>query len=592
MPTFALKNLLGFVCYFLKPYRFFLGLLALCAMLAGVWNALNYYLIKLIIDQLSTLSVDSGSSRAVFWLIACLILNHELHNLVWRAMGLINYKIQPLVKNSLIAKSFEYASQHSYQFFQNHLAGKLASNIHILADNVEKMVHDLARYIIRGLTVVLASLVSMYCVHPLFAYGLILWSIFFVAGSMLASKRIVGLADAYAKAQSELSGRVVDAVSNVQNVRLFARLDFEKSLLSTVLEHLAISFRNKERFLLVFHVLQGFVISLLLALMAYILVQLRAKGMVSVGDFALILGLVIDVGWMLWWTMEQVDMFNEALGKAKHSFQSIFQKQDIQDRPDARQCVIQRGEIRFDQVHFSYPGIPHLFKNLSLTIPAKKKIGLVGYSGSGKSSFVNLILRLYELNSGHIYVDGQDIQGVTQDSLRQGIGMIPQEPVLFHRSILENIRYGRVDASDEEVIEAAKKAHAHEFITCLAEGYNSLVGERGVKLSGGQRQRIAIARAVLKNAPILILDEASSQLDSITEGYIQDALWRVMEDKTSIVIAHRLSTLLHMDEILVFDKGEIVQGGSHSTLLSQKGLYQELWNAQVGGFLADKTEEA
>jgi ATP-binding cassette, subfamily B, bacterial len=591
MPSSALKSLLGFVCYFLRPYHFFLGLLALCAVLAGVWNALNYYLLKLIIDALSTLSVDSPNFRAVFWLIACIIINHELHNMVWRAMGLINYKIQPLIKNTLISKTFEYASQHSYQFFQNHLAGKLANNIHILADNVEKMVHDLGRYIIRGVTVVLASLVSMYFVNPLFAYGLIIWSIVFVGGSMLASRRIIGLADAYAKAQSELSGRVVDAVSNVQNIRLFSRLEFEKTLLSGILGRLAISFKNKERFLLVFHLLQGFVISLLLALMAYILVHLRAKGLVSVGDFALILGLVIDVGWMLWWTMEQVDMFNEALGKAKQSFYSIFQKQDIQDHPGAGLCLIQKGEICFDRVNFSYPGIPHLFKDLSLTIPSKKKIGLVGYSGSGKSSFVNLILRLYELNSGHIYIDGQDVQSVTQDSLRQGIGMIPQEPVLFHRSILENIRYGKIEASDDEVIEAAKKAHAHEFISHLAEGYHSLVGERGVKLSGGQRQRIAIARAILKNAPILILDEASSQLDSITEGYIQDALWRVMEDKTSIVIAHRLSTLLHMDEILVFDKGEIVQRGTHSGLLIQKGLYQELWNAQVGGFLADRAEE-
>ncbi len=564
--------------------------MGLCAGVAGLWNALNYYLIKVIIDRLAAISAESNSLGAIIWPILLLVLNHEVHNVSWRAMNLINYKIQPLVKNSLIAQSFEYVSQHSYQFFQNHLAGKLASYIHTLAESTETMVHDLARYIVRGLTVVLVSLVSMYLVSPIFAYALALWCVVFAVGSVWVSRRVVGLSDAYAKTQAELSGQVVDAISNAQNVRLFARLGFEKSLLGIVLARLGKDFRKKEGFLLVFNLLQGFIISVLLAFMAYALVKLRAQGRVSVGDFALILGLVTDVGWTLWWTMEQVDSLNEALGKAKQSFINLFKPHEIQDVPGSSVCKVTLGEIRFDRVNFSYPGIPDLFTDLSLTLPAKQKIGLVGYSGSGKSSFVNLILRLYEINSGHIYIDGQDIKTVTQASLREAIGMIPQEPVLFHRSILENIRYGRLDASDAEVIEAAKKAHAHEFIIHLAQGYDSLVGERGIKLSGGQRQRIAIARAILKNAPILILDEASSQLDSITEGYIQDALWRVMEGKTSLVIAHRLSTLLHMDEILVFDQGVIVQRGKHSDLLSQKGLYQDLWNAQVGGFLADKSE--
>ncbi len=212
----------------------------------------------------------------------------------------------------------------------------------------------------------------------------------------------------------------------------------------------------------------------------------------------------------------------------------------------------------------------------------------MGYSGSGKSTFVNLILRLYDITSGHIYIDDQDIREVTQDSLHKVIGMIPQDPSLFHRSLRENIHYGRPEATDKEVIEAAKHGHAHEFIEALPHGYDSLVGERGVRLSGGQRQRIAIARAILKNAPILILDEATSQLDSVTESYIQDSLWEVMEGKTTIVIAHRLSTLLHMDRILVFDRGKIVADGTHQELLTKGGLYKTLWDAQVGGFLPEK----
>ena len=214
-----------------------------------------------------------------------------------------------------------------------------------------------------------------------------------------------------------------------------------------------------------------------------------------------------------------------------------------------------------------------------------------GYSGGGKSTFVNLILRLYDVTDGHVLIDDQDIRDVTQDSLRGNIAMIPQDPSLFHRSLLENIRYGRIEATDDAVIEAAKKAHANDFIRRLPQGYESLVGERGVKLSGGQRQRIAIARAILKNAPILILDEATSQLDSITEREIQDSLWELMQHKTTIVIAHRLSTLLHMDRIIVFDQGKIVEDGTHTELLNKKGLYKKLWDAQVGGFLQDKKQD-
>ncbi|WP_291398139.1 ATP-binding cassette domain-containing protein [Acinetobacter sp.] len=236
--------------------------------------------------------------------------------------------------------------------------------------------------------------------------------------------------------------------------------------------------------------------------------------------------------------------------------------------------------------------VQSLFFKINLSNTAGQKVGLVGYSGGGKSTFVNLILRLYDVTDGAILIDGQDIRDVTQDSLRENIAMIPQDPSLFHRSLMENIRYGRADSTDEEVIEAAKKAHAHEFISALPQGYDSLVGERGVKLSGGQRQRIAIARAILKNAPILILDEATSQLDSVTESLIQESLWELMQNKTTIVIAHRLSTLLHMDRILVFDKGKIVEDGTHSELLAKAGLYKTLWDAQVGGFLGDeKTED-
>ena len=266
----------------------------------------------------------------------------------------------------------------------------------------------------------------------------------------------------------------------------------------------------------------------------------------------------------------------------------VLDKPEFQDLPEAYELKVIRGAISFDRVLFHYKGITPLFHNKSVIIGAGQKVGLVGYSGSGKSTFVNLILRPYDVTEGSILIDGQDIRKCTQDSLRKNIAMIPQDPSLFHRTLIDNIRYGCENASDEEVVEAARRAHAHDFIAKLPQGYNSLVGERGVKLSGGQRQRIAIARAILKNAPILILDEATSALDSVVESDIQQSLWELMQGKTTIVIAHRLSTLLHMDRILVFEQGKIVEDGSHTQLLTKNGMYKTLWEAQVGGFLPDK----
>lgn len=290
---------------------------------------------------------------------------------------------------------------------------------------------------------------------------------------------------------------------------------------------------------------------------------------------------------MTWWTLEQVDELNKLVGKCKQSLTNLFVPLGIKDVNNASLLNVTQGEIIFSKVKFHYKGTEPLFQNKSVKIDAGQKVGLVGYSGSGKTTFVNLILRLYDITDGRILIDGQDIKDVTQDSLREAIAMIPQDPSLFHRTLMENIRYGREKATDEEVIDAAKRAHAHDFIMKLPMNYASLVGERGIKLSGGQRQRVAIARAILKNAPILILDEATSQLDSITELEIQESLWELMQDKTTIVIAHRLSTLLHMDRILVFDEGKIIQDGTHEALLVEEGLYKNLWEAQVGGFLPE-----
>lgn len=310
-------------------------------------------------------------------------------------------------------------------------------------------------------------------------------------------------------------------------------------------------------------------------------------GSVSPGDFALVLTLSISFIMSLEDIRQRMLEFIKAVGNCNQALSFIRTTHEITDSPNALPIRIKNGEIKFDQVTFAYENTnAPLFKNLSVTIHPGEKVGLVGYSGGGKSTFIKLILRLLDVQSGSILIDNQNIKLITKNSLRKQIGTIPQEADLFHRSILENIRFAKPDASDDEVITAAKKARCHEFIMQLPEQYHSLVGERGIKLSGGQKQRISIARAFLKNAPILILDEATSSLDSITEHAIHEALHNVIENKTTIVIAHRLSTLKDMDRIIVFDNGKIVEEGSLTSLLqNNKGHFYKLWQMQAKGFI-------
>jgi ABC-type multidrug transport system fused ATPase/permease subunit len=277
----------------------------------------------------------------------------------------------------------------------------------------------------------------------------------------------------------------------------------------------------------------------------------------------------------------------DTVGSIRDSLAMLIVPREIRDRPGAAELAVTRGEIAFDRVGFAYDHKKPIFDGLELTIPAGQRVGLIGHSGAGKTTLVALLMRLYDVQRGALRIDGQSIAEVTQASLRRSIGLIPQDVILFHRTLMENIRYGRPGASDAEVMRAAERAHAHAFITALPEGYHTLVGERGVKLSGGQRQRIAIARALLKNAPILVLDEATSALDSEAEALIQAGINEAMIGKTVIAIAHRLSTLAHLDRLLVVDKGVIVEDGTHADLLARGGIYAALWSRQVGGFLIE-----
>ena len=555
-------------------------------MISGLWVPVNSILIKYIVDELANL--DSGKIvLTLFWPSLFFVLNFEVHNLFWRGMAYISYKYQATLKNTIISKTFEHVQNHSHQFFQEHLSGQISSQIYILADNIGRILYDISPQIVRTFVLLIIAFISMYLVHPQFFYGLIIWFFVFTSVSLWFSRRIITLSEQYAEAESFVAGQLVDSITNASTVRIFARGNYEQSYLQTALSAAKRAFQTKEWFLLKLHLFQGFSMTVMLMFMLYELIELHSIHLVNTGDFALILSLIGQVGWTVWWTIEQVDELNKAVGHCKQSLKTLFVQHSIQDASNAKEIKISKGEIVFSDVDFQYNKATPLFSKKNITIHKGQKVGLVGYSGSGKTTFVNLILRLYDINSGKILIDGQNIKDCTQKSLRSQIALIPQDPSLFQRSIMENIRYGKIDATDNEVIKAAQQAHADQFINLSPEGYDSLVGERGIKLSGGQRQRIAIARAILKNAPILILDEATSQLDSLTESDIQDSLKELMENKTTIVIAHRLSTLLGMDRILVFDQGKIIEDGTHLELLEKRGLYKTLWETQVGGFLSE-----
>lgn len=579
-------KVLTFIKQMAKPYRFYL-LGAMCVMaFYAVDMTLRPYLTKLLINSVVNYS-GLEVIHQVAWIAGVYIILQILIPISWRFYDWFSLKYEPALKNHISKNLVNYVGDHSYHFFQNNFAGSIASKIGDATNYIPALIKTMIdRFFTDSLFLVLA-LFMLWHVHIGFAIAIFIWAAFFITTSILVIKKFNYLMNDVAESGSRIVGYIVDFLTNMSSVRLFSAKAQEETKLDTLQEDYVNKSRKRRWVLLKFYAVLGASFAIYQSFCLILLIVLYSKNQVTPGDFAMILTLNLSIMEGLWQTSNEMRTFSENWGMVDQALKTITVAHEIQDAPHASELVITQGKIEFDNVQFQYDEAESLFENKSVVIEPGQKVGLVGYSGSGKSTFVNLILRLFDVTKGQILIDGQDIRTVKQDSLRQAIGMIPQDPSLFHRSLMENIRYGRAQATDADVIEAAKRAHAHEFIEVLPKGYGSLVGERGIKLSGGQRQRIAIARAILKNAPILILDEATSQLDSVSEYYIQESLWALMQNKTTLVIAHRLSTLLNMDRILVFDKGKIVEEGNHQSLLAKDGLYKKLWKAQIGGFLLD-----
>jgi ATP-binding cassette subfamily B protein len=486
---------------------------------------------------------------------------------------------------------YRYLQGHSQRYFMGNFAGSLSNRVAEVSMGVNHALWTLICDFWPVTVTLGVSLILLAQVHSGFALVLGLWTLGYVAVSYVLAMRCRDYARMFAAARSAVSGRIVDAVTNVMNSKLFARMDFERRHLRRYLDRELQAARGTLWFMERMRWFQFIAtLSLQVGMIAYAATIWVNRG-ISVGSFAMVASLMLMVINDVRNLSRRFLEFFEYIGNITDGVGIIIRPHEITDAPDATELQVTRGEIRFEDVDFAYGEGIDVFRGLNLTIRAGEKVGLVGFSGSGKSTFVNLVLRLYDIQRGRILIDGQDIREVTQNSLRNAVSMIAQEPMLFHRSLRENVRYGSLEASDEDVRDAARRAHAHEFIETLPQGYGALVGERGVRLSGGQRQRIAIARAVLKNAPIVIMDEATSSLDSVTERHIQESIESLMRDRTSIVIAHRLSTIAHLDRIVVFHGGHVVEGGTHAELLARNGHYARMWSMQAGGFLPESDEE-
>ena len=510
-----------------------------------------------------------------------------------------------LIKNQMITASLTarirwqthaYVLRQSLAFFQNDFAGRIANRIMQTGPALRESVIQVVDAIWYMAVHVLASLALFWEADPWLVTPLLVWIGAYGVVLRIFVPRIQRLSTEASSARSWLTGRVVDSYTNILTVKLFAHAEREdayaKEALAGHLDRHHASLRNLTVMEFVLYSLNG---ALLVSLTGLAL-WLWSDGFVTIGAIALTTGLAIRIIAMSGWILFTVAGIFENIGVVQEGMETISRTYGVVDAASAEPLVVRAGEIRYEAIRFHYGRAGGVIDGLSLNIAPGEKVGLVGRSGAGKSTLVNLLLRFYDLESGRILIDGQDISLVTQDSLRAQIGMVTQDTSLLHRSVLDNILYGRPEAGEAAAIAAATKAQAHDFILGLEDAkgrkaYAAQVGERGVKLSGGQRQRIAIARVLLKNAPILILDEATSALDSEVEAAIQEQLYNLMTGKTVIAIAHRLSTIAAMDRLVIMDQGGIVEEGSHAALLQKGGLYAELWARQSGGFLAKEAAE-
>lgn len=596
-PTQPPSGLLAFLWHYTKPAAPWLALMSVCSAIIAVGEVALFRFLGDIVDWLS------HADRATF-------LATEGHRLFLMAfvvmVGLpVTAAISSLVMHQVLLGNYpmiarwqmhRFLLRHSMAFFANEFAGRVSTKVMQTALAIRETVMktlDVFVYVVSyfvSMMVVVAS-ADLRLVAPLVA-----WLIIYVGIVAYFVPRLRKVAAEQADARSVMTGRVVDSYTNIATVKLFSHAGREEAYARDAMGQFMSTVYAQMRMITWFQVLVYANNCLALFAVGSMSIWFWLDDAISVGAIAIAIGLAMRINGMSQWIMWEVSALFENIGTVYDGMSMMRKPHDVVDRPGAPALVTRRGAIRYEDVSFHYGKSRGVIDGISLDIAPGEKVGLVGRSGAGKTTLMNLLLRFYDLESGRITIDGVDIATVTQDSLRAAIGVVTQDTSLLHRTIRDNIAYGRPDASDDEIVEAAKRANAWEFIDGLVDrdgrtGLDAQVGERGVKLSGGQRQRIAIARVFLKDAPILVLDEATSALDSEVEAAIQENLFALMAGKTVIAIAHRLSTLTEMDRLVVLDRGGIAEAGTHQQLVEAGGIYADLWNRQSGGFINDDAEE-
>lgn len=581
-------TLYTFIFHFIRMQRGMFG----WALLASLVWALDQTLFPYVTQQVVDVLTQHEQEREQMWsaILFPLSLGAGLWLLVevgFRLQGFLLARALPQFEGDIRMAMFDHIQHHSPKYFQDRLAGSLSNHIHDMVTHASQLVQQTITIFIPVLLAGLLALLFFISIQPLFALLLGLWMCVHCGVCFYFSRKINHDEAHHGTLRTALMSHVVDSFNNAFSVNLFYRFRDEKRALAIKQHKEQMANQHAKRSVEVMQAYLG-IISFIgpgIAMTAMML-STWAHGGMTAGEVVQIFNTSWNMIMLAWIAGCSLPMMFQSIGLANQALQLVHEPQDLGDRPHARALQVTKGEIRFENVSFGY-GETTLFEGKSLVIHPGEKVGLVGTSGAGKSTFINLLLRFHQVHKGRILIDGQNINDVTLESLRRNVALIPQEPHLFHRTIFDNIRYGRLDATAEEIHDAATQASCLSCIERLPKGYATLVGDRGAKLSGGERQRIAIARTILANSPILLLDEATSALDSITEKEIQNALDALMQGRTTLVIAHRLSTLANMDRILVFSKGKIVESGSHKELLARDGFYTRLWSMQAGGFLQD-----